>query len=113
MDGVNNNRKSTIECELKLRRVLNHYSFYHMKIEYYNLYNHLILITQNRSRSITELNRGRIEKYMTGVINNNQSKLYSIYANPEHVHMMISRSPKISEEVLATIISDSTARFIN
>jgi len=84
-----------------------------MKIEYHNLYTHLILVTQNRIRSISESNRERIEKYMTGIINNNGSKLYSIYANPEHVHMMISRSPKLSEEILATIIADSTARFIN
>ena len=84
-----------------------------MKIEYHNLYTHFILITQNRTPSITAKNRGRIEKYITGVINNNYSKLYSIYANPEHVHFLVSRSPKMSEEVLAAIIADSSSKFIN
>jgi putative transposase len=84
-----------------------------MKIEYHNLYTHFILITQNRSPFITEKNRDRIEKYMTGVVNNNHSKLYSIYANPEHVHFLVSRSPKLPEEVLLTIVADSSARFIN
>jgi REP element-mobilizing transposase RayT len=84
-----------------------------MKIEYHNLYTHFILITQNRIPFILEKGRERIEKYITGVVNNNHSKLYSIYANPEHVHLLISRSPKLSEEVLATIIADSSARFIN
>ena len=84
-----------------------------MKIEYYNLYTHFILITQNRLPLIPEKNRERIEKYMTGVINNKRSKMYSIYANPEHVHFIISRSPKISEESLASIVAESTARFIN
>ena len=74
-----------------------------MKIEYHNLYTHFILITQDRIPSIPEKNRERIEKYITGVINNNHSKLYSIYANPEHVHILISRSPRLSEEVLATM----------
>ena len=83
-----------------------------MKIEYHNLYTHFILITQNRIPCILEKNRERIEKYITGVINNNDSKLYSIYANPEHVHILASRSPKISEEVLVTIIGDSSAKFI-
>jgi len=84
-----------------------------MKIEYHNLYTHFILITHNRNPSISSQNRERIEKYITGVINNNHSKLYSIYANPEHVHMVVSRSPVLSEEVLATIVADSSSKFIN
>jgi putative transposase len=84
-----------------------------MKIEYHNLYTHFILITQNRIPSIPSNNRERMEKYITGVINNNNSKLYSIYANPEHIHIIASRSPKISEEVLATIVADSSSKFIN
>ena len=50
---------------------------------------------------------------MTGIVNNNSWKLYSIYANPEHVHSLASRSPKLSEEALATIIADSSQIFIN
>jgi len=84
-----------------------------LKIEYHNLYTHFILITQNRTPLIIEKNRDRIEKYITGVVNNNQSKLYSIYANPEHVHFLVSRSPKLPEEILLTIVADSSARFIN
>lgn len=84
-----------------------------MKIEYNNLYTHFIFITSNRLPIIEETNRGRIEKYITGVINNNESKLYAIYANPEHIHFIVSRSPKLSEEALATIVSESAERFIN
>ena len=84
-----------------------------MKIEYNNLYTHFIFITLNRTSIIKEKNRQRIEKYITGIVNNNNSKLYAIYANPEHVHFLISRSPKLSEEDLATIIAKSSAQFIN
>ncbi len=84
-----------------------------MKVEYYNLYTHFILTTLNRSPLIEEKNRVRIEKYITGVVNNNDSKLYAIYANPEHVHLVVSRSPRLSEEMLATIIVDSSETFIN
>jgi len=84
-----------------------------MKIEYHNLYTHFIFITSNRLPIMEEINRVRIEKYLTGIINNNESKLYSIYANPEHVHFLISRSPKLPEETLATMVAESTERFIN
>mgnify|MGYP002863778516 FL=1 len=84
-----------------------------MKIEYNNLYTHFILITQNRLPIIMEKHRDRIEKFITGVVNNNDSKLYSIYANPEHVHFLVSRSPKISEETLLNRVADSSEKFIN
>ncbi|QQS36778.1 MAG: IS200/IS605 family transposase [Ignavibacteriales bacterium] len=83
-----------------------------MKIEFNNLYTHFILITKDRFPFINEMNRERIEKYITGIVNNNECRLYSIYANPKHVHFLVSRSPKVSEESLATRIADSTERFI-
>ena|ERR1051325_5309324 len=84
-----------------------------MKIEYHNLYTHFILITQNRTPQIPEKSRERIEKYISGIVNNHDSKLYSIYANPEHIHFLISRSPRLSEEAIATIVADSSSKFIN
>jgi REP element-mobilizing transposase RayT len=84
-----------------------------MKVEYNNLYTHFVLTTLNRLPVILEKNRGRIEKYMTGIVKNNDCRLYAIYANPEHVHFLISRSPGRDEESLATIIAESSARFIN
>ena len=84
-----------------------------MKIEYKNLYIHFIFTTFGRQRLISEKHRVRIEKYITGIVNNNSCKLYAIYANPDHVHFLVSRSPEISEEKLATIIADSSERFIN
>ena len=84
-----------------------------MKIEYNNLYTHFIFTTLHRLPVIEEKHRQRIEKYITGIVNNNESHLYSIYANPEHMHFLISRSPKLSEENIATIVSESSQKFIN
>ena len=84
-----------------------------MKIEYNNLYTHFIFSTLHRSPIIEEQHRQRIEKYITGIVNNYDSHLYSIYANPEHVHFLTSRSPKLSEENIATVIAESSQRFIN
>lgn len=83
-----------------------------MKIEYNNLYSHFIFTTLHRQPLISETHRERIEKYITGIVNNNDSQLYAIYANPEHMHFLVSRSPKFSEESLATIIAESSQRFI-
>jgi REP-associated tyrosine transposase len=84
-----------------------------MKIAYNNLYTHFIFTILPRVPLIIEKNRERIEKYITGIVNNNDCHLYSIYANPEHVHFVASRSPKLSEENLTSIIAESSERFIN
>jgi putative transposase len=84
-----------------------------MKIEYNNLYTHFIFTTLHRLPVIFEKHRQRIEKYITGIVNNNSSQLYAIYANPEHVHFLVSRSPKLSEENLASLVAESSERFIN
>lgn len=84
-----------------------------MRIEYNNLYTHFVFTTCHRKPLISEKSRVRIEKYITGIVNNNSSKLYAIYANPEHMHFLISRSPDISEIEIATIIAESSERFIN
>jgi REP element-mobilizing transposase RayT len=84
-----------------------------MKVEFNNLYTHFVFTTIHREPLITEPHRERIEKYMTGIINNNACQLYAIYANPEHVHFLVSRSPSIAEENLANIVANSSAKFIN
>ena len=45
-------------------------------------------------------------------MNHNDSQLYAIFANPEHVHFLVSRSPKLSEENLVSIVAESSQRFI-
>ncbi len=39
--------------------------------------------------------------------------MYAIYANPEHIHFLISRSPDIDEQKIADIIANSSFRFIS
>jgi len=83
-----------------------------MKIDYNNLYIHFVFTVLHRQPLIKENNRERIEKYITGIVNNNDSHLYSIYANPEHIHFLASRSPKLSDEKFATIIAESSEKFM-
>ena len=84
-----------------------------MEILYNNLYTHFIFTTKDRFPCITEEHRERIEKYITGIVNKRQCKMYAIYANPEHVHFLISRHPSISEKEIVNQISEISEIFIN
>jgi len=46
-----------------------------MKIEYNNIYLHFVFTTFNRTKIILEKHRDRIEKYITGIINNQKETL--------------------------------------
>ena len=48
-----------------------------MKIEYNNLYTHFVFITQKRIPMIKSQFRERIEKYITGIVNNLDCKMYA------------------------------------
>ena len=39
--------------------------------------------------------------------------MYAIYANPEHVHFLISRDPAMSEKELAELVANASEIFIN
>ena len=84
-----------------------------MEVLYNNLYTHFVFTTQNRFPCINEIHRDRIEKYITGIVNRHQCKMYAIYANPEHVHFLVSRNPVMSEQELADLIAKASEIFIN
>ena len=66
-----------------------------MEVLYNNLYTHFVFTTKDRVTVIEEEHRDRIEKYISGIVNNHGCKMYSIYANSEHVHFLVSRDPAI------------------
>ncbi|MDR0327220.1 MAG: IS200/IS605 family transposase [Planctomycetaceae bacterium] len=84
-----------------------------MEIRFHNLYTHFVFTVENRQPVIKEESRERIEKYITGIMNNHECKLYAVYANPDHVHFLVSRSPEISEHRLAELVTEGTETFIN
>ncbi|MDP3912662.1 MAG: hypothetical protein Q8R96_02855 [Bacteroidota bacterium] len=50
-----------------------------MKVEYNNLYTHFVFTTLHGLPLIVDAHRERIEKYITGIVKNNESHLYAIY----------------------------------
>ena len=84
-----------------------------MEVRFNNLFTHFVFTVENRQPIIKEKNRERIEKYITGIVNNHECKLYAIYANPDHVHFLVSRSPEMSEHRLAGLVAEGAETFIN
>ena len=77
------------------------------------IYVQIVFAVQGKLNLISEQNRERIEKYMCGIVSNNQSKPISIYCNPDHVHVLIGLHPSISISDMARDIKSSSSKFIN
>ena len=77
------------------------------------IYVQIVFAVQGKLNLISEQNRERIEKYMCGIVSNNQSKPISIYCNPDHVHVLIGLHPSVSIADMARDIKSSSSKFIN
>lgn len=84
-----------------------------MKLPISDLYTHFIFMTYDKKPIIDEKIREPLENYISKLVNHNACKMEAIYANPEHVHFLIDRCPRIAEENIATIIANRSTIFIN
>jgi len=56
---------------------------------YTNAYFHLIFAVKNRNALIKKEWKNELEKYITGIIQNNKHKLLAIGSMPDHIHIFI------------------------
>ncbi len=81
---------------------------------YIQIYIQFVFAVQGRQNLIHPSKRELLQKYIAGVIKNNNQKLISIYANPDHVHLLIgfnSLNFKIPD--LIRDIKSNSSKFIN
>ncbi|MCX7914671.1 MAG: IS200/IS605 family transposase, partial [Thermodesulfovibrionales bacterium] len=77
------------------------------------IYIHLVFSVKPRKNIIKEIYRDEIEKYIVGIINNLKCKVYAIYCNPDHIHILVSIHPQISISDLVRMIKNNSSKFIN
>jgi REP element-mobilizing transposase RayT len=80
---------------------------------YTQIYIQIVFAVQGRANLIKENFRDELEKYMCGIIKNNNSKPLAIYCNPDHVHVLIGLHPSISISTIAGDIKASSSKWIN
>lgn len=81
---------------------------------YIQIYIQIIFAVQGRQNLIAPSKREILQRYIAGIIKNNNQKLLAIYANSDHVHLLVginSLNFKISDFVRE--IKANSSRFIN
>ena len=80
---------------------------------YYQCYTHLVFAVKHRACLILESNREKIQKYICGIVNQDNCKVICIYCNPDHTHILVGFRPSISISNLVRDIKSVSSKFIN
>lgn len=81
---------------------------------YIQIYVQFIFAVQGRQNLIAPSKREVLQRYISGIVKNSNQKLLAIYANPDHIHLLVgfnSLNFKISDFVRD--IKANSSRFIN
>jgi len=80
---------------------------------YSQLYVQVVFTVKYRENLIKEKYRVKLEKYISGIIKNRNSKLLAIYCNPDHIHILIGLNPDVSVSSLVRDIKANSSKWVN
>ena len=80
---------------------------------YSQIYLHFDFAVQNRISLISPTWQADLYKYMSGIITNNGHKAYMINGMPDHVHALVSMSPKQAPSELMHDVKRNSTLWIN
>lgn len=80
---------------------------------YTQIHIHFVFAVKNRQALIHESARDRIEKYITGIVQNFGHKLLAVYCMPDHMHLFVGLRPNQSLSELMREVKSRSSEFIN
>ncbi|WP_310556883.1 IS200/IS605 family transposase [Flavobacterium sp.] len=80
---------------------------------YSQIYVQIVFAVKGRQNLISKENREELHKFITGIVKNRDQKLISIFAMPDHIHLLIGLKPNMSISDLVRDIKSGSSKFIN
>jgi len=80
---------------------------------YTQLYIQIVFTVRNRQSLIEPKYREELHKYITGIVQNRNHKLLSVFCMPDHLHILVGLNPSQSISDLARDIKAGSSGFIN
>ena len=84
-----------------------------MSNTYLQLYIHSVFAVKYRKAVIEEEWEGRLQKYITGIVQNNGHKLLAINNMPDHMHLFVGLNPKQAISDLMRVVKGDSSEFVN
>jgi REP element-mobilizing transposase RayT len=70
-------------------------------------------VVKNRQNLISKEHREEIQKYITGIVQQNRHKMIAIYCMPDHTHLLIGARPDVALSDIVRDIKAGSSFFIN
>ena len=80
---------------------------------YSQIYIQVVFTVKGRQNLIQKGFKDELYKYICGIVNGNNQKVYAINGMPDHVHILLSIKPDISLSDLMRDIKASSSKWIN
>ncbi len=80
---------------------------------YSQIYIQIVFVVQGRQNLIKKKHREELHKYISGIVKNRNQKMLSIFAMPDHIHLLVGLKPNISISDLVRDIKAGSSKFIN
>lgn len=84
-----------------------------MSNTYTQLYIHFVFAVKYRKAVIEESWEDRLQKYITGIVQNNGHKMLAINNMPDHLHLFVGLNPKQSISDLMRLVKGDSSEFVN
>lgn len=80
---------------------------------YSQIYIHIVFSVQGRLNLIPKQHREELHKIITGIIKKRNQKLLSIFAMPDHLHILVGMRPSMAVSNLVRDIKAGSSKHIN
>jgi putative transposase len=80
---------------------------------YSQIYIQIVFTVQGRQNLLPKNHRNELHQYITGIVSNRNQKLLSIFAMPDHLHLLVGIKPNISISDLVRDIKAGSSKFIS
>ena len=80
---------------------------------YSQIYIKIVFTVKGRQNLVAKQHREELHKFITGIVRNRNQKLLSIFAMPDHIHLLVGIQPNISISDLVRDIKAGSSKFIN
>ena len=80
---------------------------------YTQIYVQIVFTVKGRQNLIARQHREELHKYITGIVQQRGQKMLSIFAMPDHIHLLVGLKPTITISDLVRDIKAGSSKFIN
>jgi REP element-mobilizing transposase RayT len=80
---------------------------------YSQIYIQIVFAVKGRQSLIPSKHREQVHQYIAGIIQNREQKLLSVFAMPDHAHILVGMKPSLSVSDLVRDIKAGSSKFIS